>query len=99
MFSPSTAPRWKIVTSTLRTASAAAAVRARNAGANPRLTSARPPFLRKMRREYIGDLPFLELGRAQHQRDRLRCLLRLRYRRHRRLREIAAEHTADERVL
>ncbi len=58
MFRPSTAPRWKIVTSTLRFgAPAAATVRARNSGAKPRLTSASPPSLRNTRREIM--VPYL----------------------------------------
>src|SRR6187399_168111 len=50
MFKPSTAPRWKIATSIFFRASAACAERATNAGANPRLTIARLPFLRNTRR-------------------------------------------------
>jgi hypothetical protein len=54
MLSPSTAPRWNTVISTLRRAPpAASAVRARNDGAKPRLTSARLPFFRNTRRETI----------------------------------------------
>src|SRR4051812_35308148 len=99
MFSPSTAPRWKIVTSTfLRGVSAAAAVRARKAGAKPRLTSARPPFLRKMRREYIWNLPFLELRRSEHERDGLWGLVRFGDRGNRFRRHVAAEHTCNQRI-
>ncbi len=56
MFRPSTAPRWKIATRIFWRASAACAVRAMNAGANPRLTRARLPFLRKTRRFIITTL-------------------------------------------
>jgi hypothetical protein len=57
MLSPSTAPRWKIATSTFLRAWAACAVRAMNTGAKPRLTIARLPFLRKMRRVIMADSP------------------------------------------
>ena len=51
MFRPSAAPRWKIVTSTLRRLPPAAAVRVRKPGAKPRLSSASPPFRSKTRLE------------------------------------------------
>ena len=54
MFSPSTAPRWKMATSTLRRAvPAASTVLLRNDGAKPRLTSASPPLRMKMRLEIM----------------------------------------------
>src|SRR5436190_21299841 len=98
MLRPSTAPRWKIVTSTLRRGSTAATVRAMNCGAKPRLTNARPPFFRKMRRECMAALPFLELRGTEYERDGLRWLLRLCNRRLRGGGHIAAEHVFDQRV-
>ena len=54
MFKPSTAPRWKMAMSTFCLAAVTpATVLARNVGANPRLTSAIAPSLRKMRREIM----------------------------------------------
>src|SRR5580765_8931561 len=52
---PSTAPRWKIAMSRFARAAppAANAVRARNEGANPRLTRANAPFLTKTLREVM----------------------------------------------
>jgi hypothetical protein len=54
MFNPSTAPRWKIVTSTLRLGADSATARARNCGAKPRLTSASPPSFRNTRLEIMA---------------------------------------------
>src|SRR4030095_9853382 len=53
MLRPSTAPRWKIAISSFCRDAVAAAVRARNDGANPIVTIAIAPDFRKIRREVI----------------------------------------------
>ena len=59
MLRPSTAPRWKIVTSTLRRLPPAAAVRVTNPGAKPRLSSAIPPSRSNTRLDIMTKLPML----------------------------------------
>src|SRR2546422_1822264 len=110
---PSTAPRWKIAISSFARAERpwANAVRARNDGAKPRLTTANAPFLRNTRRDviicdlrgaaeaapYVRRSTSLELRRAESERDHLRRARGLLDRRSSRLRHISAEHRIDER--
>ena len=77
MLRPSTAPRWKIATRIFCRACAACAARAMNAGAKPRLTSARLPFLRKMRRVIMAcsRLTSLEFRRSERAGPRV-CVYR-----------------------
>src|SRR5688572_32761910 len=85
MLRPSTAPRWKIATSSRFRASAASAARARNEGAKPSDSIAIPPDFTKMRLEsMVCSLPFLECRAADGRGLRAGHLLRDIHARHER---------------
>ena len=97
MFSPSTAPRWKIVTSTFRRGARFGTARARNCGAKPRLTSASLPFFRKMRLEIMASYLLWNSGdRAPAQAPATTS--RLLRPSPRRLRDLAGERRGHQRV-
>src|SRR5579864_9237343 len=89
-----------MATSTFLRASAACAVAAMNFGAKPRLTSARLPFLRKMRRVIIRTLrvglALLEFRRPEGQGDELLRRLGPGERLPRAIGDAAGEHHLDQ---
>src|SRR5262245_33030919 len=88
MFSPSTAPRWKMAINNRRRPDVAAAVRARNDGAKPSDSIVMAPDFRNMRREVMAliSLATLEVWTTDFFRSLRRQLLRDVHARHERAR-------------